>query len=340
MKKLLFLFFAIFSFGFAFSEIPDELKGIWTANDRIIFFGGNDEISIILKEYYGWYYDRAEEPERFKNIQERTRNIATQKTGYDYKVNFVQIAENVSAWEMEIKIDEKTKSIIPIALINNKIYVNFLIKIPYDKTDTTNETENLENTESNESGIFGYWQVLNCADSIRICPRKNKENINSWYITENGAYSLRFWLTDMPNESTKAVFSDAGILYTINKHIFSAGANYTCVSGRGTNIRNVEKYNDFPYEYVINENGTILALGTQYLSKVEEKSSAEELMEIVKEANSRRKPNPPDLFEKQDLDWHWDLINELEKDNEIIQEVRKRQKEFGARTADSDNNNN
>lgn len=323
MKKILFLLFAILSFSFAFSEIPNELKGIWSANDRIIFFGGEDEISIILKEYYGWYYDRAEEPERFNNIQERTRNIATQKKGYDYKVNFTKISENIPAWEMEITVDSRTKEIIPIALINNKIYVNFLIKIPYEKND-----------ENTENGIFGYWQGLNCADSIRICPRKNKENINSWYITENGAYSLRFWLTDMPNENTKAVFSDAGILYTINKHIFSAGANFTCVSGRGTNIRNVEKYNDFPYEYVINENGTILALGTQYLSKIEGKSSAEELMEIVKEANSRRKPNPPDLFEKQDLDWHWDLINELEKDNEQIKEVRKRQKEFGPRAQD------
>ena len=31
------------------------------------------------------------------------------------------------------------------------------------------------------------------------------------------------------------------------------------------------------------------------------------------------------------LDWHWDLIDMLEKDNQLIQQVRARQKEFGPR---------
>lgn len=286
-----------------FAEIPEELKGIWSGNDRMIFLGGENEISIILKEYYGWYYDRAVEPERFNEIQKRNRNIATKKNGYAYSVNFVRIAKNVPAWEMEISINEKNKSIIPIALVDGKIFLDFLLKIPYYN----------QNFENNENQLLGYWQGLNCANSIRICGREKAENIISWYITENGAYHLRFWNTKMPNEDTKAVFSDNNTLYTINKHIFSAGENYTCVSGRGTNIRNVEKYPVFPHEYKINENGTLLALGKEYLSKVEGNYSAEELLEIVKQANSRRKPEPPSPFKS--LEQHRALIEKLKNAN-------------------------
>ncbi len=303
MKKLFLLFAILFSFCLVFAEIPEELKGIWSGNDRMIFFGGENEISIILKEYYGWYYDRAVEPEHFNEIQKRNRNIATKKNGYAYSVNFVRIAENVPAWEMEISINEKNKSIIPIALVDGKIFLDFLLKIPYYN----------QNSENNENQLLGYWQGLNCADSIRICGREKAENIISWYITENGAYHLRFWNTKMPNEDTKAVFSDNNTLYTINKHIFSAGENYTCVSGRGTNIRNVEKYPVFPHEYKINENGTLLALGKEYLSKVEGNYSAEELLEIVKQANSRRKPEPPSPFKS--IEHHRALIEKLKNAN-------------------------
>ena len=58
-------------------------------------------------------------------------------------------------------------------------------------------------------------------------------------------------------------------------------------------------------------------------------------MKIVKEANARRKPDPPALFPESNLDWHWDLIDMLEKDNELIQQVRARQKAFGPRGKDS-----
>lgn len=323
-QKKFFLFFLFFlAANTIFSEIPEQLKGIWSGNDRIIFFGGNDEISIILKEYYGWYYDRAVEPKEFSDIQMRKRNAATQKTAHDYKISFEHIENSENAWEMTIFIDEKTKSTIPIALINDKIYLDFLVK-----SDSPTE-----DTEKNP--LIGYWQGLNSENSIRISPRISKENIISWYITENGAYQLRFWSTKMSHEDSKAVFADNRTLYTINKQIFSAGTNYTCVSGKGSNIRNVEKYAEFPFEYKMDGSGKILALGKPFLSRIEGKNSAENLMEIVSQANSRRKKNPSPLFPEKELDWHWNLINQLEKGNKMIEEVRERQRNFGPRPGDT-----
>ncbi|MEE0885796.1 MAG: hypothetical protein UIB61_02720 [Treponema sp.] len=340
LKKIFSFFIFFFTTGFVFSEIPEQIKGIWTGKDRIIFFGGNDEISIILKEYYGWYYDRAVEPDDFSNIQERKRNAATQKLAHDYKVSFEKIENTTNAWEMTIFIDEKTKSVIPVALIDDKIYLDFLVKADSENQEETetlekNLSENLMANEKTEKNpLTGYWQGLNSENSIRISQRNSKENIISWYITENSAYQLRFWSTKMPHEDSKAVFADNNTLYTINKQIFSAGTNYTCVSGKGTNIRNVEKYADFPLEYKLDENEKIIALGMPFLSKVEGKNSAENLMEIVAQANSRRKKDPPQLFPEKELDWHWELINQLEKGNPIIEKVRERQRNFGPRPGD------
>ena len=145
LKKIFSFFIFFFTTGFVFSEIPKQIKGIWTGKDRIIFFGGNDEISIILKEYYGWYYDRAVEPDDFSNIQERKRNAATQKLAHDYKVSFEKIANTTNAWEMTIFIDEKTKSVIPVALIDDKIYLDFLVKA---------DSENQEEVETPEKNLL------------------------------------------------------------------------------------------------------------------------------------------------------------------------------------------
>ncbi len=340
LKKFFSFLIFFFAAEFIFSEIPEQIKGIWSGNDRIIFFGGDDEISIILKEYYGWYYDRAVEPKEFSSIQERKRNAATQKTAHDYKVSFEKIQNAANAWEMTIFIDEKTKSVIPVALIDGKIYLDFLVKADSEnQKETENSEENFsENSMANEktekNPLTGYWQGLNSENSIRISQRNSRENIISWFITENGAYQLRFWSTKMPHEDSKAVFADNSTLYTINKQIFSAGTNYTCVSGKGTNIRNVEKYAEFPLEYKLDESEKIIGLGTPFLSKVEGKNSAGNLMEIVAQANSRRKKAPPPLFPEKELDWHWELINQLEKGNPIIEKVRERQRNFGPRPGD------
>lgn len=288
-KKIILSTIFFFMTFFINSEIPETLKGTWTRSDRIIFLEDSNNISVILKEYYGWYYDRAVEPEEFSELKKRDRNAASSKKAYQYEVNFNPVYENV--WEMEITIDKKTKSIIPVALINNKLYLTFLVKVPYDQNQDLDTDEEL-----NDNPFFGYWQGVNTNDSIRICPRNDIPNIISWYITENGIYRLRFWKTKMINEDSKAVFSDNNKLFVINKHIFSAGTNYSCVNGRSSNIRNVEKYSEFPFEYTINSSGTIMALGKPYLIKVEDKNTAEEIIKITEEANSQRKPAPPSLF--------------------------------------------
>ena len=80
----------------------------------------------------------------------------------------------------------------------------------------------------------------------------------------------------------------------------------------------------------------IIADKEPYLVRIADKKTFEDLMKIVKDANSRRKPEPPAIFPPHNppLDWHWDLIDALEKNNPYIQAVRERQKAFGPRAKD------
>ena len=140
----------------------------------------------------------------------------------------------------------------------------------------------------------------------------------------------------MEYSSDKENLNFEGNTYFVDKHIFSCGNNYSCTSGRSKIIRNVVEPFDFKEEdFVFNEDKTLMAVPSSlYLVKLADKKTFENLMEIVKTGNSRIRPPEPPLFEPKELDWHWDLIDELEKNNEIIQAVRERQKAFGPRGKD------
>ena len=122
--------------------------------------------------------------------------------------------------------------------------------------------------------------------------------------------------------------------YLIPKHIRSANTNYSSVSGRSKKVRNTMRAFEYkPDDYLFNDDEKAFAENKEpYLKKLADRDTFEELIKIVKEANARRKPDPPALFPESNLDWHWDLIDMLEKDNKLIQEVRARQKAFGPRS--------
>ena len=308
MKKLS-VFFLFFLLSFSIhSEIPSELKGIWEGSDRILFIEDENRFSVIMKTFYGWYYDAVNLPENEKDFK-KERNDSTPATPQHITVSAEKIYESLPVYELTVNFDEKTKKIIPLCISDDSIYLDFLCN-------------------ENDSNL---WLGFNTSENIRISPMKEKSEIFSWYIEGSSFYRLRFWKTDMSyNSDEKASFTDGENTYTVSKYIYSAGCTYTSASGRGKRIRNVEKFSSMPQGYTLDENKRILLKGTPSFNRSNIKSK-EELIKIIQEANSRFAPLWPDPFEKSELDWHYDLINNLEKDNKIIQEVRKRQNDFGKR---------
>ena len=352
-------------------DFPALLEGIWTGGDRYVFFVPENtaekaavkptdiargaqssaensaaaqsssknakitptDIALILKTYYGWFYDRAAEPEAFASQSERFLCTATTKdaerltvTAEDllnrpprYDTNGNALPYESGAWELVVKYNGKKKyeTRIPVAVIGNELYLDFVLRFDSEDRPAPSGGE-----------LRGYWQGVCKRESIGLAPYPRVPEIRSFYVSDDGMYVLRFWETTMPYTDALASFDDTDKTFFVAKHIVSSASVFTCVTGRSNRIRNIVKTPlDFG-DYKLDETGTICVFGKPYMTKVLGKDSAPHLMQIVAEANSRRKDPPPPLFPPSDLNWHWDLIALLEKDNTLVKEVRLRQRAF------------
>ena len=320
-KPILFLIYMI-CISSLFAQLPESLYGIWEGKDRIVFFeqndAGNDEIVIILKEYYGWYYDRVIEPESYAEKSPRTRNTATTRNATQITIENIENkyeGQDSYAGVIKLKYSNHQKNEIPFAIVNDNMFLDFL---------------------QQDSEVANYYRGVARSKGFLISEQSVPENIPGYIIDVDKFYDVRYWKSDMDysEETARLVWKD--FEYFIPKHIYTAGNNYSCVSGRSKKIRNVVA----PFEYKeenfnFNQDKTLLIQDkVPYLTKLADKSTFEDLMAIVKAANSRRKPDPEPIFPPNDVNWHWDLIDMLEANNQLIQEVRARQKAFGPRAKD------
>lgn len=335
MKKG-FLFFLIFLFIFplfAQQDIPEDLYGIWEGEDRFVFIDKDQnsdkpEIVILLKMFYGYYLDFSCEPLEQRKARPRVLNDATSKDCEHVYFSVQDIARSQTedcAWEIKLQYSKNEINYVPVAIYDNKMYLNFFVKnLIYDENNNPIVTSN------------GFWRGNARTEGLKICRQKDQENIPGYFVDGQNYYDIRFWKTDMEFSPDMARLNYGDKEYNVYKHIYSAGNVYSCVTGRSHTIRNVVspfKFNEDEY-YFNNTKTLMIPKAEPYLVKVADKQTYEDLVEIVKKQNCIIAPFPPPLFDDEDVDFHWDLIDELEKYNKQVQEARKRQEEFGPRPRD------
>lgn len=339
--------FCTFSF-----QLPEKLEGLWEGKDRYVFLESSDseqnendnpysadtcEIVIVLKEYYGWYYDRAAESQAHSLEEERIANAATHKEAEHIKIvkidslinqpqdNTFELPEDC-AWELKFNFSKYQQNRIPLCVIDDNMYLKFYVKqAQWDEEGKIITSQN------------GQW--LGNADSrgITLDSQLQIQNIGLLLVDQALLFDIRYWFSDMDFYDGLVKLSYNDKEYMLPKVISSCGQNYTCVSSfRSKKIRNVVEPFSFDAEkWVYNKDMTVMAVNEEpYLKKLADKNTFSDLMLLVKAANARRKPDPPPLFDDKELDWHWELIDYLEKDNNIIKEVRERQRKFGPRGKD------
>lgn len=321
--------------------VPSLFDGIWEADDRYILFQEKSELNniiknevelkedkyiwIYLKIFYGWYVDRAAEKTNRKNTKYKYdvndtvfRDIQNIKIEFSPMVN----DENCCAYEIIVSYPGyKEKTVIPVCVIDDKLFLDFAIK-----TKELPESAVNENTINNK--LYGSWSSIGQVNGIKVSRPIVKDDLTSLYITDDSIYYIRYWKTDMPYSSDMAFFSDGKHKYEVPKHIKSSGNVYTCVTGRSVTIRNVRRQN-LPLEnYLVNKDVNVMAFGEPYMKKISDSCDLSDMMKIVQVSNSRKAPVPPAPFPPSDLDWHLDDIRRVELSNQLIQAVRKRQREF------------
>lgn len=318
--------------------VPDAFDGVWERDDRYVIFSCDkekkepkqkEEAAILLKTFYSWYLDRTSEPEDW--TEKRTLNDSTcpeaERIFIEYRplVTSKGPAKDASVWEIFLWHPRlREASVIPVAIIGGNLYLNFAVKLNTQGVETSENEQDKKDADPLE----GFWCKMSEADGVKVCPPVTSTDIYSTYITSDAVYTIRYWRTDMEYTNEMAFFSDGGQTFSVVKHIQSAGKIYTCANGRSVTIRNVQKTNDRPQVYELDGAAQICGLGEPYLKKVQEKGSQEAAIALAKEYFAKRAPNPDPPFPPSNLDWHMDQINQLEAGNQIIQAVRKRQREF------------
>lgn len=313
---------------FAQSTFPKELYGIWEGKDRFVFFEEvenqeNPKLVVILKTYYGWYYDRAAEPESYKGFADRERNNSIPRKPEDISYKISEIynwdSSQGTAWELELKYGKHEYTNVPLAIYDDCIYLNF-----FTKNLTFDEDKNPIITSQ------GFWQGNALSKGIKIASQVDKENIPGYIIDEDDLFDVRYWKSDMELSDASVTFTYGNKSFIIQKFIQSARNLYSCTTGRSKKVRNTMPPFKFSEDdFYFNDYKTIMIPKQEpYLKKIADKNTLADLIEIVNKNNARRLPPDPPRFPEKNLDYHWDLIVEFEKNYPMIQEVRKRQQEY------------
>ncbi len=340
MKKAFFICLLFLEVFYSFAEaLPSKLLGIWEAKDRYVFFEQNDEeepeIVVVLKTYYGWYLNRAAEPADYNEKEPRVRNTANARNAEHIYIQNINTKETANSLYGSLDLAYSTwqKNSIPFFILDNQLYLSYFEK------DVCEEEiqESVESSEPQEPlPAWNFYRGVAPSQGFMISQQYLPENITGYIIDGNKLYDVRYWRTDMDYSSDYITFTYKDDSYQIPKHLRSCETNYSCVSGRSKKVRNTVKPFEYKAEnYIFNDDASVFTKNEEpYLKQLADRDTFEELIKIIKEANSRRKSDPPALFPESDLDWHWDMIDLLEKDNKIIQAVRERQKAFGPRGRD------
>ena len=325
MKKSFFVCLLLIEVFYSFAEtIPSKLLGIWEAKDRYVFFEQNDQdqpqIVVVLKTYYGWYLNRAAEPAEYNEKEPRVRNTANARNAEHIYIQNINVKETANSLygSLDLAFSSWQKNTIPFFILDNQLYLSYFEK------------------DIREEVPFDFYRGVAPSQGFMISQQSLPENITGYIIDGDKLYDVRYWRTDMDYSTDYITFTYKEDSYQIPKHLRSCETNYSSVSGRSKKVRNTVK--PFAYRaenFIFNDDNTVFTRNEEpYLKQLADRDTFEELIKIIKEANSRRKPDPPALFPESDLDWHWDLIDQLESGNILIQQVRERQKAFGPRGKD------
>ena len=126
-KTILLLCLLSISLPFFSQSIPSKLLGIWESKDRYVFFEETDEeeaqLVVILKTYYGWYLNRAAEPENYNDKEPRVRNTANARNAEQIYIKNINTKETQNSLygSLELYFSSWQKNTIPFFILDDSL---------------------------------------------------------------------------------------------------------------------------------------------------------------------------------------------------------------------------
>lgn len=317
------------------SSLPPLLAGLWQNSQRIVSFESLDSASIILKLFYGWYYDRAAE----LGTETMSESImSTTQPDYNYSGtsqqdfvarNSVSVTEEVLQFE-SLPPRPKNDATSPQG---QHLLVEFEPLIPEtEESGAWNIWITYPDTKERQAipvavfdgklyvnfylgsndNVSRFFQAASNTNGITISTPLLDKEVTSYLVTGARMYKIRYWQTDMEYDGeTQAILSGEDGNYPVPKHLLIGNTVYTCVAGRRVDIRNVEEIPLDISGFTMSSDNRIVVQKSAYLSLMDNKAS--ELYQLIAEANSRKAPPPPPPIPLGELDFRYAEIEDLRK---------------------------
>lgn len=317
------------------TSLPPLLAGLWENNHRIVSFESLESAQVVLKLFYGWYYDRAAEPGSATVME---TSLSTTQVDYDYSGTSQEefaARNSVTITEEALQVEE-----LPPRPRNDatsaeaqRLLVEFQPLIPETETSGAwNIWITYPGTRVREAipvAVFDgrlyvdfflakdlsparFYQAASNTQGITISPPLLDGEVASYLVTGSRMYRIRYWQTDMDYDgATQAVLTGEDGSHDVPKHLLIGGTVYTCVAGRRVDIRNVEEVPLDLSGFTFSGDNRIAVREDSYLSRMD--ADASQLYQLIAEANSRQAPPPPPPIPLGDLDFHYDQISDLRK---------------------------
>ena len=316
-------------------SLPPLLAGLWQNNQRIVSFENLDSASVILKLFYGWYYDRAAEP----GTQTFVDSIMS-TTQLDYNYSGASQQDFIARSSVTITDEVLQYDSLPPRPKNDAtspqaqhLLVEFEPLIP--ETETSGAWNiwitypDIKERHAIPVAVFDgklyvnfylgtssplsrFFQAASNTNEITISTPLQDKEVISYLVTGSRMYKIRYWQTDMEYDgATEAVLSGEDGDYQVPKHLLIGGTVYTCVAGRRVDIRNVEEIPLDISGFTMSSDNRIIVQKSAYLSLMD--NNASELYQLIAEANSRKAPPPLPPIPLGELDFHYAEIEDLRK---------------------------
>lgn len=197
--------------------------------------------------------------------------------------------------------------------------------------------------------LDGFWIEQGFRNGILIYPQEIPEFFDAFFFNGSRYIKFRYWKGDFEYKEQRARFTDQdGQHIAIPKMFKYADAVYRCITDNGSTLKNYEQGSvsiskeDTAYRFTLTAtaggpgshavgdtyphhqypqikdlplyfeaDGSVFAFGTPFLTR----SSVKNLQEEVKKHNSLKRKPPEPLLKAAELDFYWDRIKEIRKEN-------------------------
>ena len=337
--------FAVFS-----TPLPcpaQSLVGIWENNERFIEYTGKSDgttenaLRIVLKTYYRFVYeDMGIYPIRV--TQEDTGNI------YSLNIRYQGFKTPVTtdAWVYNNGLFTSFYKKLPYTL-----GAETASDRPQNERTSVSDSAHtvVQPTILSSAALLdGFWVEQGFRDGILIYQQEAPAFFDAFFFNGTQYIKFRYWKGDFEYKEKRARFvCDSGLHVSVPKFIRHYGALYSCITDNGSKLKNYEKgivsisddstgmrqltltpqgggpgthaigdvYPNQKYPKVqslplyYSEADAAFAFGEPFLTR----SSISDLQAEVTQHNSLKRPPPEPLLKADELDFYWDRIKEIRK---------------------------